>query len=108
MSQKQNIVIEAGATFVQTYTLTDSSNNAISTNGYSVSAQMRQSYYSINSVSFSANLNSNVLTLQMSANTTQSILPGRYVYDVLLSKADGTKERIIEGVATVTPEVTKS
>ena len=37
---------------------------------------------------------------------TAALAPGRQVYDILLTKPDGTKERVVEGMALVRDGVT--
>ena len=69
---------------------------------------MRKSYYSLNSYSFSVTGNSTgYITLSMNTATTSSIYPGRYVYDVDVVDNVGIKSRIVEGIITVTPQVTR-
>ena len=45
--------------------------------------------------------------LSMSANTTNSIAAGRYVYDCELTDSNGIVSRLVEGIVTVTPGVTR-
>ena len=45
--------------------------------------------------------------MSLTAAQTAALKPGRYVYDLELTKADTTISRIIEGVITIRPEVTK-
>ena len=48
-----------------------------------------------------------LITLSLSAAQTSLLKNGKYVYDVeLTTTATGAKERVIEGVFTVKPEVT--
>jgi hypothetical protein len=43
----------------------------------------------------------------MSANVTNNIAAGRYVYDCELNDGNGTISRLVEGIVTVTPGVTR-
>jgi hypothetical protein len=43
----------------------------------------------------------------MNSANTSVVTPGRYVYDVLLTSGTGIKTRIIEGIVTVLPSVTR-
>jgi hypothetical protein len=47
------------------------------------------------------------VALSMNAATTGSITAGRYVYDVESVDASGTVIRLVEGIVTVTPQVTR-
>jgi hypothetical protein len=43
----------------------------------------------------------------MTANATANIAAGRYVYDLEVANTSGARIRYVEGIATVTPEVTR-
>jgi len=46
--------------------------------------------------------------LTMSSNTTANIAAGRYVYDVEITGGEAnTVTRVVEGIVTVTPNVTR-
>lgn len=108
MATKSNLVIDQGATFSTDLTLTDENGDALNLVGYTANSQIRKWYTSTNSVSFSTstNTNSGTVTLSLTANQTASLTAGRYVYDVEIS--DGTTiSRIVEGIITVTPNVTR-
>ena len=49
-----------------------------------------------------------IIAMSMTANTTGTLTAGRYVYDIeLTATANGNVTRMIEGIVTVTPQVTK-
>jgi hypothetical protein len=108
MATKSNLVIDQGATFSTDLTLTDENGDALNLTGYTANSQLRKWYTSTNSVSFSTTTNTSigVVTLSLSSNQTAALTAGRYVYDVEIS--DGTTiSRIVEGIVTVTPNVTR-
>lgn len=105
-STKINLVVEAGATFHFVADLTDANNQPIRVLGYTAAAQMRKSYQSNAAFDFITTLEDGLVTLEMAANTTATIEPGRYVYDVMMYGAN-TTIRIIEGLATVTGRCTQ-
>jgi len=45
--------------------------------------------------------------LSLDANTTANLYYGRYVYDVVTIDGTGHVTRVVEGILTVTPEVTQ-
>jgi hypothetical protein len=45
--------------------------------------------------------------LQLTASQSESIPPGRYLYDVEVSSSTGGKTRVVEGIATITPQITQ-
>lgn len=109
MAIKANIVIDQGSTFQATINVTDEDDNVIDLTGYSAAASMRKHYTSLTAYNFTVSISPalGAVTLAMSANATSNISAGRYVYDCELTDSYGAKTRIIEGVVTVTPEVTR-
>lgn len=108
MAQKLNLIIDQGTTFSTSFTVNDDAGDPINFNGYTGSAQLRKHYTSTNAVSFTVSANSSGgVSLLLSSNTTNSLEAGRYVYDVELVAPAGTTSRVVEGIATVTPQVTK-
>jgi hypothetical protein len=108
MASKVNIVIDQGTTFSTSYTIKNDVGENIDFTGYSGNSQMRKSYFSTTAYNFDVNLQSNgKILLSMSANTTTNITAGRYVYDIEVQDGVGIRSRVVEGIVTVTPEVTK-
>jgi hypothetical protein len=89
--------------------LTDENGDALNLNGYSANSQVRKWYTSSNAAAvFSTSINvvSSIVTLSLTANQTSNLVAGRYVYDVELNDGS-TTSRIVEGIITVTPQVTR-
>lgn len=108
MATKANIVIDQGADFVTTVTVTDDNGQAIDLSTYTGAAQIRKHYTSLTYYTFDVDTNDEgIVTLTLSANTSNNITPGRYVYDCELTSGDGTKSRIVEGIVTIAPQVTR-
>lgn len=109
MATKANLVIDQGSTFSSDLTLTDENGDPLTLNGYTANSQIRKWYSSTNAAAtFTTSINtvSAVITLSLTANQTSSLVAGRYVYDVEIS--DGAEvSRIVEGIVTVTPQVTR-
>ena len=108
MATKANLVIDQGATFSASLNLTDENGDVLNMNGYSANSQIRKWYTSTNAVSFSTSINTDAgtITLELSSDQTANIASGRYVYDVEIN--DGaTVSRVVEGIVTVTPNVTR-
>ena len=108
MAIKANLVIDQGADYSTTVTLTNENGDVVSLNDYTVSAQIRKTYSSSNSVSFATSVNEELGEIMLSLTDTQTanIAAGRYVYDVFITNS-GITSRIVEGIATVTPRVTR-
>lgn len=112
MAEYVEITIEQGATFTTTVTVTDGSGEHLDLRDYSAKAQLRKSYYSLTAYDFdvvAADPAHGELVITMDAATTANLMPGRYVYDVILIGPTPTTEvtRIFEGTAAVTPGVTR-
>lgn len=109
MATKANIVIDQGTTFSTVITLADENGDAINLTGYSANSQIRKHYSSSNSQSFSISLGgtSGTVTLSLTSTQTSNLVAGRYVYDVEVVSTSNVVSRIVEGIVTVTPEVTR-
>ena len=108
MAAKVNIVIDQGTTFNTTYEINNSVDEPIDFTGYTANSQFRKTYSSSNSYVFDVVLSNNgLVTLSMNAATTSSIVAGRYLYDVEVQDLLGIRSRIVEGIVTITPQVTR-
>lgn len=109
MASKANLVIDQGSTFSTDLTLSDENGDPLILDGYSANSQIRRWYTSTNaaaSFTTSVNVASAVITLTLTANQTSNLVSGRYVYDVEISSG-AEVSRIVEGIVTVTPQVTR-
>lgn len=109
MATKANLVIDQGSTFSTDLKLTDENGDPMNLTGFTANSQIRKWYTSLNpTASFitSINASSGSLTLSLTSEQTSNIVSGRYVYDVELYNGN-TVSRIVEGIVTVTPQVTR-
>ena len=89
--------------------MTDDIGDLLILSGYSANSQIRKWYTSSSpSATFETQINvqSSVITLSLTASQTSNLVAGRYVYDVELSLGSEVS-RIVEGIVTVTPQVTR-
>lgn len=109
MATKANIIIDQGTTFSTVINLTDDNGDPIDLTGYTGDSEMRKHYTSSNSTSFSVSLGGvdGTVTLSLTSAQTSNLTPGRYVYDVEVTSGANVVSRIVEGIVTVTPEVTR-
>ncbi|MDC3266289.1 hypothetical protein OAU13_00020 [bacterium] len=108
MATKVNLVVDQGTTFTTSITFNDENGNTINFSTYSGAAQLRKHFTSSNSTSFEVSLTSNgVVTLSLTANQTGNLVAGRYVYDLEVTDSSNQISRLIEGIVTVTPNVTR-
>ena len=108
MATVQNIVIDQGTTFEFSITLANDDGTAKDLTNYTVAAQLRKSYYTNTYTAFTTSKVDlqGEIKITLTATQTSALSAGRYVYDI---EIDGNSEtlRILEGIVTVTPEVTK-
>ena len=109
MATISNLYVDAGATYSNIITVTASSGAPLVLTGYTVASQMRKSYYTSSSISFTAEATHPVdgeLTISLTPEQTSALKAGRYVYDIEIT---GPEEvvRVLEGIVVVNPEVTK-
>lgn len=109
MAIKANIVIDQGTTFQTTINVTDENDEIVNLTGYTGAAQLRKHFTSTTSYAFTVSISPTIgtVTLSMTANATANVAGGRYVYDCELTDTNGAVTRLIEGIATVTPQVTR-
>jgi len=110
MATKVNLVVDQGADFTTTITLTNDDGSTFDLTDYSGASQIRKHYTSSNATSMSITLNGNsgIVTMTMNNSVTAAMSSGRYVYDLELTDAANVVSRIVEGTVTVTPQVTSS
>jgi hypothetical protein len=96
-----NIIIAQGATFQRDITLTDQNGQPLDVSGFQANAAIKRDHYTNTVMTvFETNLSPGNLSLRLEDFTTTIMVPGEYVYDVVLT--DGTTTyRIAEGLATV-------
>lgn len=104
------LTIDQGSTFQASVNLANDDETPIDVTGYTFKSQIRKSYYSTTST---ANLNVTVveavngkLVLSLPSDQTANIKAGRYLYDLKMTSGN-TITRVIEGIITVTPQVSK-
>lgn len=105
------LTVDQGATFESTLDLVNDDGTAINVAGYVFSGQIRKSYYSANATAnliiAVANTANGNLTISLNSATTSNIKAGRYLYDVKMTDTANVVTRVVEGIITVTPQVTK-
>ena len=109
MATRVNIIIDQGTDFSTTVNLTDSAGTNLNLTGFSAASQIRKTHSSSNSTAFTCTLTTanSTLTLALNNSVTAAMSAGRYVWDAELTDSSGSISRILEGMVTVTPEVTK-
>lgn len=102
--------IDQGSDFDVEMTLEDDNDVAINLTGFQVYSQFRKSYSSVIGYSFTCSIidaNNGVINLELLGQDSSNIKPGRYLYDVEIVSNAGKKTRVVEGIVTINPEITK-
>lgn len=105
------LTIDQGANLVSVITITNDDSSPMNLTNTTFASEIRKSYFSVNPtaninvVVFGANTDGQI-RLTLSADETANISPGRYLYDIKMTANDVTT-RILEGIVTVTPRVTR-
>lgn len=112
MAAKANILIDQGTDFSTTLTVTGDDGTVTDLTGYTANGHIRKHYTSTTATVFTCTFGSprtaGQLTISLGRTITANMAAGRYVYDVELTSAANTRSRLVEGVVTVSPEVTKA
>jgi len=106
-----NITIDSGEDFSQDFTLYESGGKLVDLTNYSAKGQIRKHADSSTAITFQIGFINRLqgkIELNIPRWTTSLLKPGRYVYDVMVTKPNGTKEMVLEGTALVRPGVSKS
>lgn len=102
---------DQGTDFNVNLDLTNDDGTSINVANYSFNSSIRKSFYSANVtanlVVVVADAANGSVSLSMNAATTANIKAGRYLYDVKMITPSNTVSRVIEGIITIAPQVTR-
>ena len=111
MGAYTDLTIDQGADFETTFDLVADDGTPVDITGYIFTGQIRKSYYSTNPT---ANLVITILNsvngntkISLGSSNTANIISGRYVYDIKMKDSMNVTTRVVEGIVTITPQVTR-
>jgi len=111
MATISNLFIDQDADFTTTVTVNDSTGSALDLTNYTALAMLRKSYQSSTATTFTSAFVSprttGQITISLTDTQTAALESGRYVYDLVIIDASGNKTRVVEGIATVNPSVSR-
>lgn len=103
--------IDQGASFTTTLDLAADDGSPIDISGCSFLSQIRKSYYSANATeTFNIVINNAAtgnIAISLAAANTANIRPGRYLYDIKMTDTNNTVTRLVEGIVTIMPQVSR-
>lgn len=106
-----NLVINTGEDFSQQFTLQDADDNgSLDLTDYTVASQIRKHAGSSTATDFTIDISSpktlGRITVKLTNSQTNSLKPGRYLYDIVLTRF-GIKTKVVEGMVLVRQGVTR-
>ena len=111
MAGKYNFSIDQGATLLKTIAIQSAPGVALNITGYTFRGQMREDYDSATVVATFAititNAATGTIQVSLTDTITAAITAGTYLYDIEYVDPAGSVTRLLEGKATVKPEVTR-
>lgn len=106
-----NITIYTHTDFEQTFVLEDAtSNSVLDLTGYTGSSQFRKYRSSSVAATFLTQITNGGLgkiRIQLSADQTKNLKPGKYFYDLNITSPTGEKTRVVEGIVMVKQAITR-
>jgi len=110
MATISNLFVDAGSDYSNIITVSSTNGQPLNLGGYTVASLMRKSYSSSTAYAFTATVYdaaNGKVRLQLSASDSSAIPAGRWLYDVEITSASGSKTRVVEGIVTITPQITQ-
>ena len=110
MAIAQNIIIDQDSDYSQQFTAKTDAGVVIDLTLYTIDAQVRKSFAASTATAFAPTIvtaTSGIFSLALTDVQTALLDRGRHVYDVRVTDSTSTITRIQEGVATVSPSVTR-
>mgnify|MGYP001348399007 CR=1 FL=1 len=109
-SAVSNLLIYQGSDFIIDFTVENDNGTPFSLVGYTVACLIKKHYTSSTSQTVTAAILSPAtagqIQLSLTNGQTAAMKSGRYVYDVVITAASGTKSRVLEGSVSVLEGVT--
>ena len=107
MATRINLFVDQGADYRSTVQLEDEQ-GPINLSTYTGRGSFREHYTSLTSYNITIGLsNTGIVEMQIPATLSSSIKAKRYVYDVELVSQSNVVSRVLEGILTINPEVTR-
>ena len=111
-----NLVIDANADYSSTITISSIASDGTETpfdlTGYTVSASVRKTFASATATAMDITIDPDPTTGSVTVGLTDvqtgALDRGRYVWDMIVTSAGGLITRVVQGLATVNPSVTRS
>lgn len=111
MAAIANLYIDQGSTFSTTVFVKNDDETPFDLTLYTAAGQIRKSYSSSTKVDFTLEIANPAtlgqINLSLTPTQTSTLEEGRYVYDIEVTSTTSTVTRVVEGLVTVSPQVTR-
>lgn len=110
MATISNLYIDQGSLFRTYVTVSNTDGTALNLTNYTAAGQMRKSYSSSVAYNFSVSISSATqgrVMIELTTAQSRLIPAGRYLYDIEVTSPSGETTRVVEGIVTISPEITK-
>ena len=109
---KLNLTCPQGSTFSRVFQLYTANDADYNIDGWTALMQARQTHQSANTLfsltdSDGITISGNEVTFSIAYDVTSTFQPGKYVWDIVITSPSLVRHRILEGILTVTPEVSR-
>lgn len=111
MARVVNLFVDQGSDYISAITAFDDDRLPINLEDHVVRSQMRKYHGAYLSYDFETDIvdpSQGTINLILTASQSDSIPSGRYLYDVEITSPNGAKKRIVEGIVTLTPQITQT
>lgn len=112
MATISNLFVDAGSDYSTVITVASANGSPLILTDYTVKSQLRKSYSSSQFFDFTASVydaTHGKIKLSLTAFQSEAIPAGRWLYDVeITNTSTGARKRVVEGIVTVTPQITQS
>ena len=107
MTQRATLYIDQGTDFLVDLDVFDDEGFPLDLTGYSASSSVRKVYSTTKIADFTLEIVESKIVIEMPAETSESIVPGKYQYDVFLLSPQNVRTKILEGLLFILPSVTR-
>lgn len=111
MATALNLFVDQGSYFSKFVSVMTPNGTPYDLTNYTVSSQMRKNAGSSIAYNIPCEITAPVsgkVKIKMTAASTENIPPGRYLYDIEITDSTGQKLRVLEGVLTINPQMTRT
>lgn len=110
MATYANILVHQGADFLTTITVEEETLDLVNLDGYTIKGQIRKTYASETAYEIQLSPlveDEGIVEFLIPSETTKQLRPGRYLYDVYVQSPNAVTDKLIEGIVTVRPRITR-